>query len=423
MYGIHPMDETILSINYGSAGTGGATCGPATLPQYRLPSDRVYEWEFTMMPVASDATKNDMSEAAKAYHTVAEFNREEYDAQLAADIIERIDSFVAYDYSQLKEAEELLADVNALTDAQKALVNADKDRTAQAGQILKDVQAMKYKTAYIQDQSKNNLQVPYAKSAKFEKSGDQTVMNGSLPVPFNEVLNPVFQGDGTSFTVEVNVTPTAAPAYNMFAGKGDYAFALRARGNTHVDFHIFAGGSWRSIEYAMTAEQQAEWVNNEHQVVGIYNAASEKIQLYVDGALMKEKATGTTSGVAESGYNLTIGACPDTGRTSAADFSNIRVYNRALTADEVAGQYSANPAITAENEAVELWMDLGDLKFKDNGKLESPFEDVAETDYFYDAVLWATENKITDGWTESLFAPDLECSRGEIVTFLYRAQK
>ncbi len=51
----------------------------------------------------------------------------------------------------------------------------------------------------------------------------------------------------------------------------------------------------------------------------------------------------------------------------------------------------------------------------------NPFEDVSEKDYFYNAVLWAVENKVTTGDTETLFAPYKECNRGQIVLFLYRA--
>jgi hypothetical protein len=52
--------------------------------------------------------------------------------------------------------------------------------------------------------------------------------------------------------------------------------------------------------------------------------------------------------------------------------------------------------------------------------VENPFTDVKSTDYYYDAVLWAVQNKITDGRTATTFAPKEYCKRSEIVTFLYR---
>lgn len=50
----------------------------------------------------------------------------------------------------------------------------------------------------------------------------------------------------------------------------------------------------------------------------------------------------------------------------------------------------------------------------------NPFTDVKEGDYFYDAVLWANENDITNGTTATTFSPAAPCLRGQIVTFLYR---
>lgn len=137
VYGLQPRRETILSVNYGSLGTGGATCGPGPLTQYQLPSSKVYEWEFTMMPVAGDATAAQLSDTAKSYHTAASFSREDYDKEKAEELIKRIDSFVVYDYSQLADIEDLQADVNAMTDAQKKLVNEDKNRTELVEQYLK----------------------------------------------------------------------------------------------------------------------------------------------------------------------------------------------------------------------------------------------------------------------------------------------
>ncbi len=51
----------------------------------------------------------------------------------------------------------------------------------------------------------------------------------------------------------------------------------------------------------------------------------------------------------------------------------------------------------------------------------NPFKDVAETDYFYAPVLWASENGITTGTSATTFAPAKTCTRAQIVTFLYRA--
>ena len=52
---------------------------------------------------------------------------------------------------------------------------------------------------------------------------------------------------------------------------------------------------------------------------------------------------------------------------------------------------------------------------------ESSFTDVAVDSYCYDAVLWAVEEGITNGTTATTFSPNAACTRGQIVTFLWRA--
>ena len=52
-----------------------------------------------------------------------------------------------------------------------------------------------------------------------------------------------------------------------------------------------------------------------------------------------------------------------------------------------------------------------------------PFTDVKAGSYYYNAVLWAVENGVTKGTSETVFSPNQTCSRGQIVTFLWRSEK
>lgn len=56
-------------------------------------------------------------------------------------------------------------------------------------------------------------------------------------------------------------------------------------------------------------------------------------------------------------------------------------------------------------------------------KAMSSFTDVPASAYYAKAVAWAVENGITNGMTETTFAPNATCTRGQSVTFLYRALK
>ena len=50
----------------------------------------------------------------------------------------------------------------------------------------------------------------------------------------------------------------------------------------------------------------------------------------------------------------------------------------------------------------------------------NPFADVKTTAYNYGAILWAYDNRITTGTSDTTFSPDAYCTRAQIVTFLYR---
>lgn len=62
--------------------------------------------------------------------------------------------------------------------------------------------------------------------------------------------------------------------------------------------------------------------------------------------------------------------------------------------------------------------------FRAIGKLvdsKAEFNDVLTDSYYANAVAWAVENGVTNGIGDGLFGPDSDCTRAQIVTFLYRA--
>ena len=52
-----------------------------------------------------------------------------------------------------------------------------------------------------------------------------------------------------------------------------------------------------------------------------------------------------------------------------------------------------------------------------------PFTDIPAGSYYYDAVLWAVENGITEGTSDTTFSPNMTCTRAQIVAFLWRSEK
>lgn len=62
-----------------------------------------------------------------------------------------------------------------------------------------------------------------------------------------------------------------------------------------------------------------------------------------------------------------------------------------------------------------------EIKAEFTVKQDMLFADVKPVDYFYDAVQWAVENGITNGVSDTLFNSDADCTRAQAVTFLWRA--
>ena len=63
---------------------------------------------------------------------------------------------------------------------------------------------------------------------------------------------------------------------------------------------------------------------------------------------------------------------------------------------------------------------LGTMEEPATANRTNPFKDVKKGAFYYEAVLWAVEAKVTSGISATSFAPGDPCTRGQVVTFLYR---
>ncbi len=81
------------------------------------------------------------------------------------------------------------------------------------------------------------------------------------------------------------------------------------------------------------------------------------------------------------------------------------------------GKFSPNAACTRAQIVTFLWRAAGSPKAKD----ASGFSDVAQDAYYAKAVAWAVENGITGGTGEGKFSPNTTCTRAQAVSFLHRA--
>jgi len=85
-----------------------------------------------------------------------------------------------------------------------------------------------------------------------------------------------------------------------------------------------------------------------------------------------------------------------------------------------ATHFGSENECTRAQVATFLWRAQGEPKAANKSH---PFKDIKSGDYYYEAVLWAVEAGVTNGMSPNTFAPNSTCTRGQIVTFLYRALK
>lgn len=91
---------------------------------------------------------------------------------------------------------------------------------------------------------------------------------------------------------------------------------------------------------------------------------------------------------------------------------------RNITSGVEQGRFGPELPCTRGQIITFLWRAAGSPEPK---SLAAAFQDVAEEDYFFKAVCWAVEQGITGGTGPNVFSPDMTCTRAQAVTMLYRA--
>ena len=158
---------------------------------------------------------------------------------------------------------------------------------------------------------------------------------------------------------------------------------------------------------------------------------------YVLDKLMVTDASGNLLGLTNQGGGKFTFTMPGSAVTVQAAFGKesggvfADVPNSAYYADAVkwavaqgitngkgSGLFGSNDACTRAQIVTFLWRAAGSPAPK---MAFNPFSDVSPDAYYYQAVLWAVENGITGGMGNGRFSPEGTCTRGQSVTFLYRA--
>ena len=92
--------------------------------------------------------------------------------------------------------------------------------------------------------------------------------------------------------------------------------------------------------------------------------------------------------------------------------------DKGITGGTSATTFTPDGICTRAQAVTFLWRAAGSPAPKSSAM---PFTDVKAGSYYYDAVLWAVEQGITKGTSDTAFSPNASCTRAQIVTFLWRA--
>ena len=212
-------------------------------------------------------------------------------------------------------------------------------------------------------------------------------------------------------------------------GTGRYTWKTTTYGSFYFDVSIAAvGHSYTSVTTSPTCTQKG-YTTYTCRCGESYTAD------YVDAFghawgdwIVIQEPTTTENGVEEH----TCTRCGHTEQRSIAKLENpfndvapgsffyepvMRAVENGITNGTSATTFGPNDQCMRAHVVTFLWRTVGSPEPK---LMVNPFVDVKPTDFYYKPVLWALENGITSGMDAAHFGPTAYCNRAQVVTFLYR---
>lgn len=264
------------------------------------------------------------------------------------------------------------------------------------------------------DCAPNTEYTGYVRIPETDTQKASAVTSSTQTAPKLTVAAPVFKPDGTtSFrgtqTVEISCATPGASIYYTTDGtmptsnSTAYNGAISLTSTTTIQAIAVKAGMNDSAVAAATFTRRSSSGGGDISSVPGYDVSADKTE---NGAIVVSPKS------ASKGDTVTITATPDKGYTLES-LTVLDKDGKALElTDKGGGKYTfVMPAGNVTVKAV----------FMDDNTMLNFFTDVHAEDYYYDAVLWAAQKGITGGMSDTLFAPNAACTRAQIVTFLWRA--
>ncbi len=308
---------TYLNVDYGSRGTGGASCGPDTLPQYRLNNRGEYSYSYTIVPFAKEGA--DLGAIADIWHENAT------PADLyAAPVIAAIEA-LSGDYSK---AGEVRAAYEALKDEYKSHVTNYK--------TLVELEEYLESVITITDGSGNGFDAVLDNGMLKEdkNSPNGYSYDGHFTVSDkNGMLNNALSGRA-QFTVGVFAKFNSFDSGNVLVSRSDNQMSIKTNGSGELEFFVY-DGSWRAVTVSMSSAgiTLGSW----HYIVGVRDNVG--LKLYVDGRLVG--SISYTGNVSSSSAKFGVGITDGANYVMNGAICALHLFDSALSAEQIAAQYQA----------------------------------------------------------------------------------
>ena len=245
---------------------------------------------------------------------------------------------------------------------------------------------------------------------------------------WNLVVNPNFQNyqitvDNASVSASIPVATDAGAAPET-CPDNTFTVSASAQGSGSVKSSASSATVMKGASVTFTAQPESGY-RLDHWVVNGENAGSAAtLTLTVDA---NTTVTAVFTQIPSSGGSTGGSTTEPADETPFTDVSADSPYADAIlwaakngvTQGKTATTFGPSDPCTRGQIVTFLWRAAGSPAAKGTATVPA---DVAPGSYCYDAVAWALENGITKGTTDTTFSPDAPCTRGQAVTFLFRAQ-
>lgn len=243
-----------------------------------------------------------------------------------------------------------------------------------------------------------------------------TTISGGLVITPATLTAPVL----TNYTATTTSITVTAPTVPTGASKVQYSID---NGTNWQDSNVFSGlssGTSYSVTAKFVADTSGNYVDSANSAAlsartnssgGGGGGGTTTYAVAVDSA--KNGSVSVSPKNASKGTTVTITVKPDSGY----ELDDLAVTDK--NGDAVKLTRKSDTQYTFTMPASKVTVEASFTKIEEQPAVS--FVDVPTSAYYYDAVAWAVENGITNGTSATTFSPDASCTRAQMVTFLWRA--